>query len=339
MSVYTLDQSIAGPGGMAALHKAALRVLEQCMRTTGQYAVEVNAHDAAALRKHMTDLADQLEQSFVPSDYDKLHASFRGELRQYRDKSVRELSRMRSEMAAAAAVLQNLAESVASAGSGHEENLRQEVARLREAARESDLEKLRAVVAGASQALLESCEEMQRAHRAMVAQLRDEIRALHLEVEKERRAALTDPHTGVWNRGKLDDKVKDLMLTEQAFCVFFIGVSNLKHALARHPADRIKDALKAMLGRLASMVGDDGTAGRWSDDVFAVIFDVPMACLPVTQRELQFRLDGKYAVQDNGKNHLVDLAVKTAAVERPKGAREAEFYPRLSQAVASVAVE
>ncbi len=338
MSVYTLNQP-ADLGGADARHQAVLHALEQAILTAGQYAVEVNIHDAGILREHVADLAKQLKDGFVPADYEKIHASYRGELRLYRDKSARELSRMRAEMAAAAAVLQNLAESVARAGTGHEERVRQEVARLREAAECGEFEKLHAVVTSATQTLLESCEDMQKAHRAMVAQLRDEIRALHMEVEKERRAALTDPHTGVWNRGKLDTKVRDLMVADQPFCMFFVGVSNLSHAVTRHPPEQVKEALRAMLARLANMIGDDGTAGRWTEDVFAVIFDVPLSVLPVTLREVQFRLDGRYAVQENGKNTIVDLAVKTASVERRKGMPEAEFYPRLGQSVASITLD
>jgi hypothetical protein len=91
-----------------------------------------------------------------------------------------------------------------------------------------------------------------------------------------------------------------------------------------------------MLARLESISGEDALIGRWSEDVFAIIIDVPKEALPITAERVRLQVSGVYLVQDSGTAHELRLTAKVAMVERLKGVAEAEVYPRIGQAAFAV---
>ncbi len=95
----------------------------------------------------------------------------------------------------------------------------------------------------------------------------------------------------------------------------------------------------AFLGTLATRLqgaaganGEIGMAGRWSAEVFAIIFNLPLASAPAGADALRKQLSGDYAIQvgESTTNLSVDVAVQ--AVERHPDAPEAAFYQNLGQA-------
>ena len=89
-------------------------VYDHAIWSTVQYAVEVDDEAVTALREHLTALRDQISQAHSADDWQALQASFRGELRDFRDRSTQQLTRIRSEFAAAVTAMQTFADSVIS---------------------------------------------------------------------------------------------------------------------------------------------------------------------------------------------------------------------------------
>ncbi|MFM2125102.1 MAG: Diguanylate cyclase, domain [Acidobacteriota bacterium] len=171
-----------------------------------------------------------------------------------------------------------------------------------------------------------------------IAQLQDEIRSLHREVEHERRAALEDPVTHLWNRAKLDARIQDLVLLNETFCVFTLGIRNLSQ-LAASDARLHSETLRAFGRRLQNCVktsGEIGMPGRWSEDCFAIVFNLPLSGVPVAAEQLQSTLGGNYSIQLDGESHIVSLDLRVQAVERPKGGNEGAFFLSLGQAAFSI---
>jgi GGDEF domain-containing protein len=164
--------------------------------------------------------------------------------------------------------------------------------------------------------------------------LQDEIRNLHREVDQQRRAAMTDQATNIWNRAKLDNRVKDLVLLNEPFCVILIGVPDLVQVTRRDPR-LIPGLLQALAGRLQTMAqkgGEAGMAGRWSDEAFALIFNLPLSAIPMKLVEMQKTLCSAYTVQLEGASVEVSITAHIATVERPKDSNESAFYLQLGQA-------
>ena len=100
------------------------------VRSTAQYAIEMDSLDAQLFRQHIDALEDQLATAAAPEHWEALEASFRSELRAYRDKATGQLGRMRAEIKAAADAMLIFADSVACNGLDHEQQLQEELGQL-----------------------------------------------------------------------------------------------------------------------------------------------------------------------------------------------------------------
>jgi GGDEF domain-containing protein len=240
---------------------------------------------------------------------------------------------MRAEMAELVESLQTFLASSMGSSADHQQTLRQEFEALEASAQSDDIAAIRGAIQDAADHAMKSCEELQRGQEVLIAQLQCEIRNLHSEVESERRAALSDPATGLWNRTKIDSRVKDLVLLNEGFCVFLVGLPS--GAFLSHTDPRIAPSVvKALAGRLQSIAGKNGEvgmAGRWSEDVFAIVFNLPLSGAPVTPGSVQTTLGGNYAIQLDGTTRDLIVEVQVQAVERPKSSPETAFYLQLGQ--------
>src|SRR6185436_5241241 len=142
-----------------------------------------------------------------PADGEHVQDSFRGELRSYRQNAQIEIARMRTEIEAMIESMQSFMTNVSGSSQDLQQTLRQEFATLESTAESGDLDAIRESIRQVTDTAIRRCEEFQRAQESVTAQLQDEIRNLHKLVDQERRAALSDPVTGVWNRAKLDSRI------------------------------------------------------------------------------------------------------------------------------------
>jgi GGDEF domain-containing protein len=287
-------------------------------------------------REHLRLLVTQVEKASSVDDYATVRSSFRGEVRDYRDRAFAELTRLRNELKGAAAAMQTFAEGLTKSADEHETHIKQEFTQLETAAQSGNPAVMSGAIGHAIQSVSQSCEEMKRGNQMVVAQLQDELRALHQEIEKERRALYTDRSSGVWNRQKIDLRMEDLMRKPEPFCVLLVGIGSLHGLYAQHSRTMIEGSLKALLARLANLLGEEAMIGRWSEDVFAAILDVDPSVVEKLREQAVLKLSGGYSIQENGISRTVALEVKVGMVAREKGADAATFYPKLGQVGAQV---
>jgi GGDEF domain-containing protein len=283
-------------------------------------------------------LADRAAHLETGSELDQLNSDFRGELRVYRDRLQTEVDQLRREVAQTVEAMQNMIGSVAQSGGDHEQTLRREFQALDQTVQSGDLGAIRSAIHHAAETALKSCEEIRRAREVVIAQLQDEIRNLHRTVDRERHAMQTDAATGLWSRAKLDSRIKDLILLNEGFSVFLAGVVDF--AEATHEDVRlVPGSLASLAGRLQNLAGKDGEigmAGRWSEEIFAILFKLPLTGVPITPRAMQRSLSGDYAIQTDGVCQTVRLDIHVRAVERVPDGNESTFYLQLGQAAFSV---
>ena len=120
--------------------------------------------------------------------------------------------------------------------------------------------------------------------------------------------------------------------------VFILGIRNLSQ-LAASDARLHSETLRAFGRRLQNCVktsGEIGMPGRWSEDCFAIVFNLPLSGVPIAIDQLRSTLGGNYAIQLDGESHIVSLDLRVQAVERPKGGSEGAFFLSLGQAAFSV---
>jgi hypothetical protein len=334
-SVEQLDQAL----DQANQKQVAMqRILSRCITSAGEYSIELKSEDKTALRNNLERLSNQTKSLLGSSEADRLANEFRGALRAYSELAQAEVTRMRTETVDVMESMQTFIVKVLDSGTNQEQILRQEFEGLEAKALTGEITAIRAAIRHAGEVALKSCEDIQRSQGIVIAQLEDEIRHLHQVVDHEHRAALSDPTTGVWNRAKLDGRIKDLILLNEGFCVFLVGLPNLAQ-IARSDPRIAAGLLRALAGRLQSISGKNGEigmAGRWNEETFAIVFNLPLSGAPTTPASAEAALSGTYSIQHDGAASDIEVPVHVRAVERPKDSQDASFYLQLGQAVFNV---
>jgi GGDEF domain-containing protein len=323
-TVHQLDK-------LEGMHRAAMESYGEVLRAAAEYPVEMDAMEAQMYRQHIQRLRQMLENVLGVEDFQTIHTSFRGELRDYRDKVNEWLDRMRTELKAALEAMQTLSGRVSASGGDHEAHLREDLNKLKEVAQTSDLGRIRVVIQEVAGNIAESAEQMSQANKFTIAQLRDEIQSLHREMESTRRTLYTDRATGAWNRAKMESRLDEFLHRGEAFVAIILWVSNLKRLEADSSEALIDGALKAMVQRVAAMFDSPATLGRWTHDQFVLLLDVNPAAAAAISSDLARKLSVRYAVQQDGLSHNVSLRVASAVLQHSADGEPREFLNKMEQ--------
>lgn len=311
--------------------KAAKTSYSQAVASAAQYTVEVEPGDAKLFREHLDQIRGAAERTASPDDWNDVQSSFRGELREHRDRSVIQLARLRSEMKAAADAMQIFADSVAESGADHHDELHEALQKLASMPKAAGLEELRAAVAQMSTEIGASVERMERAHALAIAQLRDEIRLLHSKIDAERHAQFLDAATGIWNRQKIEAQLEEMLAAQDSFCVLVVCIRNWKRLDQRYSPGTIERSVKALLQRLSTVVGAHAVLGRWDDETFAALIAVEPAEAIALSRAAAERLSGAYSVQEHGMSRSIELQAAAGVIDRSPGVDATAFRLKLAQ--------
>lgn len=306
------------------------------IHSAAHYAVEVDAGLAVELRKHLEKIEEQSRAAMSVDQIKAAQSSFRGELREYRDKSTAQLQKMRKEVESAAAAMTIFAETVSTNGDNHELEVTTQLHGLESAAKSTRMEEIRSGIGTAVVGIQTSVEQIKRGNQLVVAQLQDEIRVLHLQIEQERRALFTDRASGAWNRAKIDLHLDNLLRQNQPFCVLLVWVRNLKRVGGQHSRTVVEGTLKALITRFATIAGDEAIIGRWSEDQFIAILDAPPGRATPLSAEAVRKLSGGYSIQENGQSQTVTLQATAGVLDRIPGVDPAIFRQKLEQLTAAI---
>lgn len=313
------------------LSGALLECYSLAISSSAHYAVEVDPGIAVDFRNHLKTIEEQSRAATSGEQLRALQSSFRGELREYRDKSFERLKGLRKELEDASAAMQIFADTVASTGENHEQEVAAQLHALEFTAKSESIEEIRGGIGTAVAGIESSVVEMQRSNQMVVAQLQDEIRALHQQIELERRALYTDRASGAWNRQKVDTYLENLLRQNRPFCLLMVWIRNYKRLETQHSSTMVEGTLKAMISRFAALTGEEGIIGRWSKDQFVAVLDMPTARAMALVSEAISKLSGSYAVQENGLSHTVSVNATAGIIERPAGADTSSFHDKLEQ--------
>jgi len=228
------------------------------------------------------------------------------------------------------------AETVAANGENHEQEVRAELQDLQAAAKSETIAEMRGGIGTAVAAIQTSVEQMQHGNQLVVAQLQDEIRVLHQQIEQERRALYTDRASGAWNRQKMDTHIDNLLRQNQPFCLLMVWVRNLKRLDTQYSRTVVEGTLKALIARFAALLGDDAIIGRWSQDQFVAVLDLPAARAMSLSGEVSTKLSGSYAVQENGQSQKISVQATAGVIDRAAGAPPATFHQKLEQLASAI---
>ncbi len=100
------------------------------IRNTAHYAIELDDGITAPHRKYLTALAEEVTGA-TPASLEESRGTFRGLLRDYRDKASHYLAELREQLAGTTRALQQIVESLVHSDGDHEIRMRSALATLR----------------------------------------------------------------------------------------------------------------------------------------------------------------------------------------------------------------
>lgn len=307
---------------------------EECywmaLRSAGQYAIELNPADLAEFRRHLELIEQRMKDPSSPEGLRAAQASFRGELREYRERAHQHLAHLKQEIEASVAAMAAFASGVSSTSAEHEEKVRQQLERLNQIAAAQETSGMGEAIRSATREISTSLEQIRRSNQMVIAQLQDEIRLLHEEAEAEKRALYTDPASSAWNRQKMDQRLDELLRQNDAFCMLFLSISNLNVVSRRHSRTVVDGTLKAIIRRMHSIVGPGALIARWTEHQFTAVLDLQPAEAVALSRQIALKLSGSYAVQDNGFAHEIVVQVTTGVIDHPAKSEAGAFRKRVA---------
>jgi GGDEF domain-containing protein len=203
---------------------------------------------------------------------------------------------------------------------------------LETAAEADDLATVQAGIRQAVVGLRQGYAQLQRSNQLMVAQLQDELRALHKEIAEERRAFFTDRGSGAWNRHKLDIRIAELLDRREPFWIAFIRIA-LRPAEIPPQKTLLDGAFHALVDRMENLLDTNTLIGRWQEDAFAAIIEWEPAGEAEICAAIEAKVSNPYAVQEDGMSHTVHLRASVGPAVFTKDVGPGDFYLRIGQVV------
>lgn len=321
---------------LAGMVKAAKASYSHAVWSASQYVVELDAADSKQFREHLDRIRTLADRTEHPEDWVSVQASFRGELRDYRDRSLARLNKLRNDLRAAAEAMETFAVGVASSGAGYKEEVNSAMGKLDAAVETDSLQVVRTTLTETKNQIRASVERMEQQHQLAIAQLRDEIRSLHAQIDAEHRVPFLDVPSGVWNRDRIQSQMEEMLNRDESFCVLVLRLHPMRRLDRCSPA-LIDGGIRALTQRLAAMLGPDAFVGRWEEDVFLAIVQNEPAPVISLSREAASRLSGAYSVQEEGASRRIELKAATGVIERKRGMSSAALHLKLQQMAGALA--
>jgi GGDEF domain-containing protein len=243
-------------------------------------------------------------------------------LKGYRDQTRALVQRLRQDVQAAAAAVESFAGSVSESEINLESGLKRELNSLNQNAQSSDIEEVRDAIRGSTAKIAASIEQMRSSNQLAIAQLKDEIRLLHREVQAAR-GSHTPDHVAE-SRQQMNRRMEELIKKEASFSVLLVVVRNLDGLQNCYSANVMAGALRGFQARFENIV-PSAIVGRWAKDQFAAILSTAPGNAIQMSSEVVRRLSEPFLEQEGGRT-----GGGTSALHRlqPTGRRHG-IQPRL----------
>jgi GGDEF domain-containing protein len=303
-------------------HKMRSEVLDcylLAIRNTANYAVELDEEITAPHRKYLKQLADEVAAD-KPDALAGSRATFRGLLRDYRDKAAQYLGRLRDELAGTARALEELLDTLSQSDGDHDVNLRGALAKLREAAALPSGSAIAPLVHEATNSIERTIEQMRQQHQLTISQFMVEIRMLHKRIDTLEAAAAADDCTRFDSR---EETVARIRSTPPGnYSLLLIGARGLRRAEVQFGKDAGEELAGAFAKRLRNSLPANCCFGRWGVEEFIVMLNMNKSEAMASAKWITEHLSGAYACMKSGKSvrpnlQLIVGIVDTAPHEKP----------------------
>jgi GGDEF domain-containing protein len=310
-------------------HRTAIECYSEALRSTWESAIELDAAQAAHFRAQLQALRDWLRAGAAASELERVQNSFDAELKDYRDKTHHRIQRLRQDVRAATAAVESFAGSISESEINLQSGLKRELTSLEQSASSNDLQTMRGAIHLSTAKIAASMEQMRSANQLAIAQLKDEIRLLHQEVQAARRSQASDPSAE--GRQLLRGRMEEFIKRNTRFSVLLVTVPNLDGLNNCYPAPAIDSALLAFQYRFESILPSSADVGRWARDQFAALLNTaPDGAIEMCS-EVVRKLSTPFLEKEKSATHSIAFHPRAGVVDFTPGSDLAKLEAKLKQ--------
>jgi len=327
-SLISLRKTVTEMDRLEELHRAAINCYSQALRSSEQHVVELDASQAAHFRSQLQALREKLQADADARQLDSVQSSFDAELKEYGDKTRGQIQRLRKDVQAAAAAVEAFAGSVNEGELLLESGLKRELQHLNQTAASDDIQEIRGAIRSTTAKIGASVEQMRASNQLAIAQLKDEIRLLHQEVQAARRAK---PDSTTPEARQVDNKIEEMIRQNKPFSVLLVVIRNLEGLGNCHSAEVVGSAIQDFQARFQNILPSSAIVGRCGPDQFAAILGTPPANAMEMSSEVVRKLSSPFVENERGTSHSVIFNPRAGVIEFRPGSDPAKFHAKLKQ--------
>jgi GGDEF domain-containing protein len=330
--LISLRKTVTELDRLEELHRAAVNCYSEALRSSERHVVELEASEAAHFRSQLQALRDQLRPDVDARQLESVQSSFEKEVKDYWEKTRAQIQRLRKDVEAASAAMETFAGSVSESEILLEHGVKRELQHLGKSAASNDIQEIRGAIQSATAKIGAGVDQMRTSNQLAIAQLKDEIRLLHQEVQAARRAkAVPAPEGGRVDNRVVDGRIGELIRQNTPFSVLLVVVRNFEGLRNCYSANVLANAMGAFQARFEKILPAPALVRRWGQDQFAAILGTPPANAMEMSSEVVRKLSGPFVEQEQGVAHSIVFAPRAGVIEFRPGSDPLKFQAKLKQ--------
>ena len=316
--------------------RSAVACYSEAIGLTDRYATEFNAAQVAHFREQLRSLARQLRNALSPQHLKDVQVSFEAEVKDFQRRVHDYVEHLRREVAAAEGAVAAFSTSFNQSGSELEAGVKRDLDHLNKVAASDDIRQIRGTIQTVTARITADVGKMRSSNQLAIAQLKDEIRLLHQEIEGMQRSVRPTSEDQTPARHQLNSRMEELARRGRPFSVLLAVVKNLEGLRNCHAPKVLENGLDTLKARFENKLPGSATVARWNKDQFAAVLDIERVVAIATSRDIMQTLSKPIVEEADGALHTLVFEVTTGVIDFQPGANPVEFQSKISQLVGAL---
>ena len=317
--------------------QSAIACYSEAIGLTDRYATEFNAEQVAHFREQLQALAHQLRGAGNPQQIKSVQVSFEAEVKEFQRRVRDYLDQLRREVTAAEGAVAAFSTSFNQSGSELEAGVKRDLDQLNKVAAGDDIHRIRGAIQTATAKITADVGKMRASNQLAIAQLKDEIRVLHQEIQGMQRSARPSGEEQSPARQHLNSRMEELARRGRPFSVLLAVIKNLQGLHNCHAPKVIESGLNTFKARFQNTLPGSATVAHWNKDQFAAVLEIERMLAIATSRDIMRTLSKPIVEEADGALHTMLFEVNTGVIDFQPGADPGEFQKKISQLVVTLA--
>ena len=295
--MISLRKTVSELDHLDEFKRTAVECYAAALGAVDENAVAVDAAELAHFRERIKTIHGQVKPGITAEQLRSLQSSFSTELREYGEQANQRIQSLRNDVKAASQAVEVCAEKLTASGADLDVELKRELQRLDKASRIDDLREARGIINDASAGIASQFERMRSNNQLAIAQLKDEIRVLHQEIETARKWRSTAESLDTVKQQQIFQQIDELLRQKTPFSLILVSVRNVAGLESCHPQAAVESALASMHVRFQNALPRHARTGCWTDAQFVAVLTVEPATAMAMSRDLAKKLSGVYVLE------------------------------------------